>query len=80
MNQAKIMTKVEISSCHPEVDPVSVISHGGSLASGHYVVYTKVGGRWYLNDDSKQVSLVSSPFEQNSIHRKTVDIIVIENN
>ena len=85
MNQAKIMTKVDISSHHPEVDhfcgdPVSVISHGGSLASGHYVVYTKVGGRWYLNNDSKQLSLVSSPFEQNSIHRETVDIIVFENN
>ena len=84
MNQSKMMNKVDITSPHSEVDqfcqePVVVISHGGSLASGHYVVYSKVGGQWYLNDDSKQLSRVSSPFDQNSIYRETADIIVFEN-
>jgi uncharacterized UBP type Zn finger protein len=40
MNQSKMMNKVDITSPHSEVDqfcqePVVVISHGGSLASGH---------------------------------------------
>lgn len=43
------------------------------------MVYSKVGGQWYLNDDSKQLSRVSSPFDQNSIYMETADIIVFEN-
>ena len=84
MNQSKMMNKLDMTFYHPEVnyfcqEPIAVISHGGSLASGHYVVYTKVEGRWYLNNDSKQLSAASSPFNQNSIHGETADILVFEN-
>ena len=70
---------------HPEVDqisqlPVVVISHGGSMAKGHYVVYSQVGGVWFLNDDDKRLFPSHSPFEQMSIYKETVDIIVFQNN
>ena len=59
-NQSKAMQKLDLSPHLPEVDsisqePVAVISHAGSMASGHYVLYSKVNGDWYLNDDSRNV-------------------------
>ena len=79
------MSKLDLSHYNAEIDkickdPVAVISHRGSLTSGHYVVYTKVGSIWYLNDDSKRIVAVNSPFEQNRKLRETADIIVFENN
>ena len=84
-NQSKVMHKVNLSSFYSaEVDrivqvPVAVISHGGSLRSGHYVLYSQVDGVWYLNNDSKGLVASRSPFDQSSIHGETVNIIVFEN-
>ena len=84
-NQSKAMQKVDLSPHLPEVDsisqePVAVISHAGSMASGHYVLYSRVDGDWYLNDDSKRLFRCQfSPFDQSHLNRETADIIVFEN-
>ena len=85
LNQSKAMQKVDLSLHNAEVDaitqePVAVISHAGSMASGHYVMYSKVNGDWYFNDDSKRlIRCLTSPFEQRHLCRETADIIVFEN-
>ena len=84
-NRSKLMQKIDLSPYLPEVgcitqEPISVISHGGSLESGHYIVYSNVTGVWYLNDDQKKtVPSMYSPFEQNNIYRETAVIIIFEN-
>ena len=84
-NRSKAMQKVDLSLHNSEVDPitqepVAVISHAGSMASGHYVTYSKVNSDWYLNDDSKKLTrCLTSPFEQRHFVRETADIIVFEN-
>ena len=79
------MNKVDLADHSPEVNgltynPVAVISHVGSMTSGHYIIYSKVNGHWYLNDDNKSMlRCQSSPFEQNYSENETADIIVFEN-
>jgi hypothetical protein len=55
--------------CGPSVyDLVAVVSHSGTLSSGHYVCYAMSKGRWYLYDDSvvtpvsRKTVLVSQAF------------------
>ena len=84
-NRAKALNKVDLADHSPEVNglsynPVAVISHVGSMTSGHYIIYSKVNGHWYLNDDNKSMlRCQSSPFEQNYSENETADIIVFEN-
>ena len=85
MNRQKTLRKIDLTSCNPDVDqitqePVAVISHAGSMASGHYISYSKVNGDWFLNDDSMKVTRCHcSPFDQTRLYRETADIIVFEN-
>ena len=84
-NQSKALQKVDFSPHLPEVDsiskePIAVISHAGSVASGHYIVYSKIDGVWFLNDDSKRlIRCQFSPFDQSHLYRETADIIVFKN-
>ena len=61
---------------------VSVICHRGSVNAGHFVSYHKVGNHWFLNDDSKTCSRMSSPFDPNKAavisSNETVDMIFIK--
>ena len=85
LNQSKAMQKIDLSPHNPEVnaitqEPIVVVSHAGSMASGHYVLYSKVNGDWYLNDDNKRLFCCQfSSFDQTHLIRKTADIIVFEN-
>ena len=85
MNQQKSLRKIDLSAFHPDVDqitqePVAVVSHAGSMASGHYISYSKINGEWFLNDDSKKLTRCQfSPFDQSHLSRETADIIVFEN-
>ena len=85
-NNAKEMHKVIVSDCNRDIDaitqePVVVLSHVGTINSGHYVIYSKVGDRWYLNDDRKRIQPVNvSPLEQSTRAGETVNIVVFENN
>ena len=80
------MNKVIVSDYDTVIDamtqePIVVISHIGTINSGHYVIYSKVGDRWYLNDDRKKIQPVDvSPFEQSTRAGETVNIVVFENN
>ena len=80
------MNKVIVSDYDTDIDamtqePIVVISHIGTINSGHYVIYSKVGDRWYLNDDRKRIQPVDvSPFEQSTRAGETVNIVVFENN
>ena len=79
------MGKVNLADDFPAVnaisqEPVAVISHVGSMASGHYIMYSSVGGQWFLNDDSKNIIQCRfSPFDQQYLCNETADIIVFEN-
>ena len=84
-NRSKAMGKVNLADDYPAVnaisqEPVAVISHVGSMASGHYIMYSSVGGQWFLNDDSKNIIQCRfSPFDQQYLCNETADIIVFEN-
>ena len=83
-NQGKVMNKLDLSPHSEEInsitkEPVAVISHGGSVQSGHYIVYTKVGDIWYVNNDNQKVTATNSPFDQSNIAGETADIIVFQN-
>ena len=85
MNQQKSLRKIDLSPFHPDVDqitqePVAVVSHAGSMASGHYISYSKINGEWFLNDDTKKLTRCQfSPFDQTYLYSETADIIVFEN-
>ena len=85
LNQEKSLQKIDLAAFHQDVDhitqePVAVVSHAGSFASGHYILYSKVNGEWFLNNDSKTVTQCNfSPFDQTRLFRETADIIVFEN-
>ena len=84
MNTSKVMSRVDLSAFNAETDkicqdPIVVISHIGSLTSGHYIAYSKVGEEWYLNNDSREVYRVDSPFNHSSSFNETADIIVFKN-
>ena len=83
LNQSKSMQKVVLSPFMPisiSQDPIAVISHSGSMASGHYVLDSKIGSDWYLNNDSRNLTRCQfSPFDQCHLNRETADIIVFEN-
>ena len=84
-NQSKMMQKVDLVPFSSEVDeitqnPIAVISHAGSVGSGHYILYSKIDGDWYVNDDNKKLFRSQfSPFDQNYLCRETADIVVFEN-
>ena len=59
-NQSKMMQKVDLVPFNSDVDeltrnPIAVISHAGSVGSGHYILYSKIDGDWYVNDDNKKL-------------------------
>ena len=84
-NHSKALGKIDLAADNPEVndvsqEPVAVISHVGSMASGHYILYSKVGGSWFLNDDRKTIIQCRfSPFDHQYLDNETADIIVFEN-
>ena len=84
-NQSKMMQKVVLEPFNSQVDaitqdPVAVISHAGSFASGHYILYNKINSDWFVNDDNKKLfHSQTSPFDQNYLYRETADIFVFEN-
>ena len=76
------MGKIDLAADYPDVndvsqEPVAVISHVGSMASGHYILYSNVDGQWFLNDDSKTIIQCRfSPFDRQYLYNETADIIV----
>ena len=60
---------------------VSVISHRGSINSGHFITYSKVtdgGGSWYLNDDCKRIKQTTHPLK-NSKKGETAELLIFKN-
>ena len=84
-NHSKALGKINLAADNPDVndvsqEPVAVISHVGSMASGHYIMYSKVGGSWFLNDDRKTIIQCRfSPFDQQYLDNETADIILFKN-
>lgn len=85
-DNAKHLQKIDLSAYDPLVDnitqePIVVVSHAGSLRSGHYFVYSRVNDEWHLNDDDKRILQCGpfSPFDHPYHEEETADIVVFEN-
>ena len=59
----------------------SVITHRGSINSGHYVSYHEVGGNWFMNDDNKRILQVSNPLAPSTKFSpsEVIEIFFIQN-
>ena len=57
---------------------VSIVSHKGDVNSGHFVSYHRVGDTWFLNDDSRMVTMAEDPLNPQS-DTETVEILFFIN-
>ena len=85
VNVPKCLTKVsDVSNPHVWGAPlvrelVAVVSHKGTINSGHWVCYSKVEeGTWYCNSDSARVKQTNHPLKQNR-KDETADLLIFKN-
>ena len=60
---------------------ICVVSHRGSIQTGHFVTYSKVeegGGAWYVSDDSKSPKQVTHPL-RTSKKGETSELLIFKN-
>ena len=57
---------------------VAAVCHRGDMNAGHYVCYSQVAGRWYLNNDTRPCRPTSNPLLQRHAG-ETVDLLFFQN-
>ena len=83
----KKMNRLDLSCSNPSRtghqvlgELVSCVCHRGDVHQGHFVSYHKVGGLWYLNDDSRPSIAAENPLYQTTYRSQTIDLLFFANN